>query len=446
MTQQTLVLTEEQLKVNTAIIDAATNKVAEVIVVEGGGGVGKTTSVFSALAELEGTYNKRIVTCAPTHKAVNVLNETARKQGMEFPSFTLASLLGYRVLPEDGKKVFKPEAPSRLDNNKYDVLLVDEGSQVNEYVKRHLIRECMRNRTTLIVMGDGAQIPPVKSTKSPLLEAENKHFLTTVHRYQGDILEMATELRKFILPEQYGGTAWNPDKPMDKYPISDLGKYLNNEDGSIISLNRRDLVQHYMDNMDRNDPDRAVILCWRNATVKEYNREIHELIHGANAPDFVVGDIVVPQSPVESMFGAVNTEEPCFIRDIVPSTYDMLDLGKVIVNTWELTLESFYTGEQVVTTAVQDSDLALYKDAMNEIAQMCRAGEVYWSQFWEIDNMFTEIRHTYARTSHKAQGSTFHSAYIDLVDMVPCREQRTFNRMLYTAITRPSNNLIIRES
>jgi len=53
------------------------------------------------------------------------------------------------------------------------------------------------------------------------------------------------------------------------------------------------------------------------------------------------------------------------------------------------------------------------------------------------------VRYTYSSTAHKSQGSTLDAAVIDWPDLNKVTDTATFCRMLYVAITRPSEYLLI---
>jgi len=62
---------------------------------------------------------------------------------------------------------------------------------------------------------------------------------------------------------------------------------------------------------------------------------------------------------------------------------------------------------------------------------------------WALRKAFANLRHAYAITTHKSQGSTFDIAIVDLKDMAKMRTAFQFNRGLYVAATRPSKHLAI---
>jgi len=66
-----------------------------------------------------------------------------------------------------------------------------------------------------------------------------------------------------------------------------------------------------------------------------------------------------------------------------------------------------------------------------------------WRQFFKADRTFHDLRHGYASTVHKAQGSTFKTVFIDLPDLLTCRDAELRNRLFYTALTGASHRVVI---
>ena len=61
---------------------------------------------------------------------------------------------------------------------------------------------------------------------------------------------------------------------------------------------------------------------------------------------------------------------------------------------------------------------------------------------WTLKRAFAPLRHGYATTIFKAQGSTFDSVIVDWTDLNRFREDRAFVRALYVAATRPRFRLL----
>lgn len=113
-----------------------------------------------------------------------------------------------------------------------EVLLIDESSMVSAQVAYDLTRTGSR----LVFVGDPAQLPPVRADRSDIAMGRPHHLLTKVHRQKGGspVLELATEIRKSTVPIA-------PEtKPKHLMSLEDYDQ----------------------------------VLCWRNATREEVNREI----------------------------------------------------------------------------------------------------------------------------------------------------------------------------
>ena len=61
-----------------------------------------------------------------------------------------------------------------------------------------------------------------------------------------------------------------------------------------------------------------------------------------------------------------------------------------------------------------------------------------------IQEEWIDVRHAYACTIHKSQGSTFKKVYIDLHDMsfIYNRDRELFKRLLYVAVSRAKEQVV----
>ena len=62
---------------------------------------------------------------------------------------------------------------------------------------------------------------------------------------------------------------------------------------------------------------------------------------------------------------------------------------------------------------------------------------------WKLRDDFTEIQQAYSSTVHKSQGSTYDTAIVDIADLAHPKARPIFNRLLYTAVTRPARRLLL---
>jgi exodeoxyribonuclease-5 len=200
-------------------------------------GVGKTT-LARHLAE---TSNGEVVFAAFTGKAAHVL----RQKGCAGAS-TIHALI-YRPARDDegggeeGELLFtlRRDAPA----SKADLIVIDECSMVDE----DLGRDLLSFRKPVLVLGDPAQLPPVKGGGF-FTEAEPDFMLSEIHRQAADnpIIRLSMDIREGREPE---------DIP---------------EDGPLRFLSRRDIDAQRILAADQ-------VLVGTNRTRKRYNDRIREL-------------------------------------------------------------------------------------------------------------------------------------------------------------------------
>lgn len=418
--------TSQQTAIDSILHEMDNPSKGGVISLVGGGGVGKTTSIFSLIGHLENEQRKNVLICAPAHQACNVLRDTQVQFDNSTPVSTLASALGFKQLPVDGKRAFKVAGGGKLEG--VDVVIVDEASQVGSTAFRELQTQALKNNITIIGLGDDCQLPPVKEFSSPMFNNGRLFELTEVIRYTGDVLKVATDLRTHIKSGAKASYDLRQHIPTGSTDITAYGS-------------REDFLAAAVSAVDYEDPTKTRIIAWRNSQVLEYNRHVHEALHGANAPEYLVGDIVLPQNPVVRKNELLSsTDNPCRVISFRPAKYDMLDLGKVLLDVYVMGVVCLRTSNEFEIVTVAQHHQSLYEQAIAEIATMCRAGEVHWSEFYALEDELTPIRHPYASTAHKAQGGTFQYNFMDVPDIMRCRQQYIRDRLLYTALTR-SNTL-----
>ena len=114
--------------------------------VTGGAGSGKTFTI-SALVGICQEHDLSVVLAAPTGKAAKRMEEVVGIDAM-----TIHRLLGY-----DGRS-FERTADRPIDT---DVLIVDEVSMVDVPLAWHLFQAIDLERTTVVLVGDHNQLPPV---------------------------------------------------------------------------------------------------------------------------------------------------------------------------------------------------------------------------------------------------------------------------------------------
>ena len=164
----------------------------QIMRVFGYAGTGKTTTARHFAAQVNGS----VLYAAYTGKAALMM----QKSGCAGAS-TIHSLI-YRVDEDDyGRHSFRLNRDS--DAKDADLIVIDECSMVDE----ELARDLLSFRRPILVLGDPAQLPPVKGAGF-FTSAEPDVMLTEIHRQAADnpIIQLATAARegREIRPGTYG--------------------------------------------------------------------------------------------------------------------------------------------------------------------------------------------------------------------------------------------------
>ena len=134
-------------RLNPKQFDAAISAAAHSIsLISGGAGSGKTFTV-AAITRLCDEHDLRVVLCAPTGKAAKRMEETTGRDAS-----TIHRLLGFNG------KTYSRDSENPISA---DVLIVDEVSMVDVVLAWHLFQAIDLERTSVVLVGDHNQLPPV---------------------------------------------------------------------------------------------------------------------------------------------------------------------------------------------------------------------------------------------------------------------------------------------
>lgn len=123
----------------------------QLLVITGGPGTGKTTSIRAILAMFEQLGLKTLLT-APTGRAAKRMNELTGQEAS-----TVHRLLGAKFDEDNDRVVFTKDESDRLD---CDCIILDESSMVDICLMDALLKAAPPD-SRLIMVGDADQLPPV---------------------------------------------------------------------------------------------------------------------------------------------------------------------------------------------------------------------------------------------------------------------------------------------
>ena len=417
----TATLNDEQAAALASIKDWLNGGFQPFCVLRGSAGTGKTYCI----RELTNITKGRFIFTAPTNKATKVLWESVTQDDYKPECRTIYSLLGLRLEANGEVKELKaPEDP--IDLSQYKAIIVDEGSMVNKQVFEYIQKTAEEFQIRFLFLGDPAQLPPVGEIMSPIWGIGNTLILSKVMRHDNQILELATRLR-----EQVDRIA----------PTIKLAAANNGGDEGIWKMEGARFTQHILATADDfAQPSGSKVIAWRNVEVDRFNQLIRDRLFNNPSEPWLVGDRVLFASPARDL-----DDEP------VASTDDEGEVTRVETE-WHAIYGDFKIyriaitlddNQPVVARVLHPESQRLFAERSEELAAIARSNPRKWKDFWTFKDAFHSLKYAYAITAHRAQGSTYDTAFVYWQDILLNRNRQEAFRCLYVAVTRPKRCLIL---
>lgn len=406
----------EQIAAAEAISTFLADPKKKTFLLEGGAGTGKTYTAQALLDSVKG----RVLYTAPTNKATRVLRMTLSREDFKPECRTIYSALGLSM-KENGevKELTAPEDP--VDLSAYRLIVLDEGSMVNSQVNTYIKRAQEAYGFKLLVMADFAQLPPVGEPFSPLRAVEDKATLTTPRRFENQILRQATAIREAV------------DKPFMRLSLEsdndDAGGVFRSGEGAYEETLRR-LAREG----DFSRPDCAKAIAWRNITVDRYNSLIRREIFGSeSAVLWLPGDRLSTLGPCLDLDGKkiADTDDEGLVERVDVEYHPEFGNYK----TFRITVTTD-DNRLIVLRPLHPESGADYARELENLAQQAKSNKRLWGKFWDLKEAFHTVRHGYATTAHRSQGSTYETSFVDWRDILVNRNLTEARRCLYVAFTR----------
>jgi exodeoxyribonuclease-5 len=189
------------------------------------------------------------------------------------------------------------------------------------------------------------------------------------------------------------------------------------------------------------DEGMAKVVAWRNVTVDKYNRQIRDVIFNNPTEPWLKGDRLIFTEPAKDP----NDDE------MVATTDDEGEVVRVEVADHPLHSEFkcyalttvLDTGSAVVAWAVHPESKFELDKRLARMSAEAQADPRRWKAFWSFKESFHAVRHAYAITAHRSQGSTYQNVFVDTMDILANPNRQEAFRCLYVACSRPSRKLIL---
>lgn len=383
-----------------------------IFILESPAGCGKSVLINRFVGEMANS-GKHIVLCAPTHKSLSIIDGDA----------TIHSYLNLKLKWKKDKQVL--EKAGFADNIRYgDVLVIDEASMLNEEIVDYILQEQESNGLKIIFVGSIDQIQPINEKVSPVweLQAPTYTLKEIVRQAKGSgIISLATSVRTGIT-----------------HPGDDVSKFVNNKD--VFSGSVTDMKKFFCDCLNEGEDSIPTIISYRNKIVNSANVWARSIVKNDPKDLFLVGEKVYIRSTSSDQ--EHNLEDIVKILDISKKIKyndlcDENELKKVKHDfyVFEIRVAS-YKGLDDLVIPASERDEGIIKTNKSSLAKLAREKKINWKDFWDFSESLSEIKHVYALTAHRSQGSTYKNVIINYNDI-------SDKSILYTAITRAAEKLFL---
>ena len=419
---------------------------------KGYAGTGKTTIISTVVNNLW-KAGKKAVLLAPTGRAAKVISGYSKKQAFTihkkiyFPKKEGSGGVSFVMQPnKHSNTVFIVDEASMISDAKQNSKLFENGSLLDDLISYvYSGKNCK-----IVFIGDTAQLPPVKLTISPALEADRLSFefnkdvteieLDEVVRQQQNsgILTNATDLRLLIQSNIF-------DFQFDiSYP-----DIIRLEDGYDI---QDAITSAYDGNIGVED---TAFIVRSNKRANQYNDQIRTKVRGQEN-EISTGDYVMIVKnnyfwlKDSSSAGFIANGDICEVMRInaIKELYGfkfaevevrMIDYPDM--NSFETVLLLDTLSSESPSLTYEESN-KLYEAVKEDFADE----KSKYKQFMGVkkNKYFNalQVKFSYAMTCHKSQGGQWNTVFIEQ-PYLPDGPSVEYLRWLYTAVTRAQEKLYL---
>ncbi|MCB0435545.1 MAG: AAA family ATPase [Mangrovimonas sp.] len=432
------------------ILDSSPNAL---YVLRGYAGTGKTTIVSTMVTNLW-KIKKSAVLLAPTGRAAKVISNYSHKE-----AFTIHKKIYFPKKSKNGGITFVLQPNKHKDT----IFIVDEASMIPDtpgdsklFENGSLLDDLMQyvysgHRCKLLLIGDTAQLPPVKLDLSPALEASKlamtynkavtENELNQVVRQEegSGILENATVLRTQLQQGKLDNFRFKTNGFNDIIRLIDGEEIMNAINESYTSLEKEDVA----------------IIVRSNKRANLYNQSIRQRIL-FNDNELTTGDYLMVVK--NNYFWIKPNSEAGFIAngDII----QVLEIFKIeelygfrfaqvkIKMVDYPRMRPFETVLLLDTISAETPSLS-YDDSnrlYNEVVKDYENETSNYRKFLKVKNNkhfnALQVKFSYAITCHKSQGGQWNTVFVEQ-PYLPNGIDRDYLRWLYTAVTRATTKLYL---
>lgn len=377
-------------KQREAIITAVTKGL---LVLTGGPGTGKTTTL-NGILELYEKQKLRVLLAAPTGRAAKRMSEVTGRNAK-----TVHRLLEV-AWTDNNRQNFGRNMENPLEA---DAVIVDELSMIDTHLFAALLN-ALPLGCRLVMVGDSDQLPPVGA---------------------GNVLQdiISSEL----------------------LPVVALTEVFRQSLESLIVMNAHRIVKGEYPDLTRTDKDcfflqRSNIFQSAETVVDLYTNRLPKA-YGYNPVEDI--QIICPSKKGELGTFNLNNQLQRIVNPPSPDKEDYNRTGRVFrvgdkVMQTKNNYDIMWTKGKETSSGIFNGDIG-YITAINYNASFMKINFDGRTAVYPFDNV-VDLDLAYAITVHKSQGSEFEAVIMPVCSVIP---QLSYRNLLYTAVTRAKNRLIL---
>ena len=440
----------ELLDVLTDFIFSDDNRA--LFLLKGYAGTGKTTIISTVVHNLW-KIGQKAVLLAPTGRAAKVISGYSNRQAFTihkkiyFPKKQSSGAVNFVMQPnKHTDTLFIVDEASMISDEKQNAKLFENGSLLDDLISYvYSGKNCK-----IIFIGDTAQLPPVKLTMSPALEADKLSF-----EFNKEVTEI--ELDEVVRQEEGSGILAN---------ATDLRLLIQNDSTHFqFDVNYPDIIR-LQDGYDIQDAittaydgeigvEDTAIIVRSNKRANQYNQQIRTKIRGQEN-EISTGDYVMVVKnnyywlKDSSSAGFIANGDICEVMRInaIKELYGfkfaevevrMIDYPDMKPFETVLFLDTL-TSESPSLTYEESNRLyeAVKEDFAHEKSKYKQFMGVKKNKYFNA----LQVKFSYAMTCHKSQGGQWKTVFIEQ-PYLPDGASVEYLRWLYTAVTRAQEKLYL---
>ena len=437
-------------QLSTFVVEGKKNAV---FLLKGYAGTGKTT-IISSLVKNLWKVKKSGVLLAPTGRAAKVISNYSGREAntihkkIYFPKKKGGAGVQFVLQPNKHKNsIFIVDEASMIPDVNNDAKMFENGSLLDDLIQFVY----SGNNCQLMLIGDTAQLPPVKLEVSPALEERKLQVnydkevfhieLDEVVRQseESDILLNATLIREALREEFYESFQFRLTKKKDVIRLTDGYEIMEAIEESYRNLGH----------------EHTTIIVRSNKRANLYNQQIRSRIlfqeEEISAGDYLMvvkNNYFWVKPSSEAGFIAngdiIKVLEIYAIKELYGFRFaevkvKMVDYPKLLPFDTVVMLDTLESNNPSLT---YEESNTLYQEVMKDYEDETTK----YKKFLKVKNnkFFNalQIKFSYAMTCHKSQGGQWHTVFVEQ-PYLPNGIDKDYLRWLYTAVTRAQVKLYL---